>query len=97
MRNLSDPAVEGQAAHLSDNSGEVHPSRKIGVEIVRSAELSSRFFRGWRAASYTLRNGDDLCARRASTGNAMTEKEFRGAATFGGMRMRPGAHPECVE
>lgn len=29
-------------------------------EIVRSAELSSRFFYGWGAASYSLHGRDDL-------------------------------------
>lgn len=42
MRNLSDDAVEGQAAPPTDNS----PKRKVGVEIVISAPLSSRHFRG---------------------------------------------------
>src|SRR6516225_4730620 len=30
--------------------------RKVGVEIVCSAELGSQFFRGWRPASHSLRN-----------------------------------------
>lgn len=48
---------------LAAQSPEENPiRRKRGVEIVRSADLSSRFFKGWRAASYSLRN--DLWTRR---------------------------------
>jgi hypothetical protein len=32
--------------------------RKIGIEIAPSANLSSRFFRGWRSASGSLRDSD---------------------------------------
>jgi hypothetical protein len=64
MQNLQQTAVEGQAAHLIGNSGEVQSGRKVGVLIVCSASLPSRFFRGWRAASYPLRDHDDLWSRR---------------------------------
>jgi len=49
-----------QVAHSQEKPGQ----RKVGVEIVRSAELGSRFYRGWRPASYSLR--DDLWSRRLS-------------------------------
>ena len=40
-----------------------HPEteRKVGVEIVRSADLPGRFFKSRKAASYSLR--DDLWSR----------------------------------
>lgn len=50
---------------LAAQSPEENPiQRQRGKEIVYSADLSSRFFRGWRAASYSLRNGEDLWAKR---------------------------------
>lgn len=58
MQTLEQDALESQAVHIPENAGDFQPERKIGIEIVRSAELSSRFFRGWRAASYSLRRGD---------------------------------------
>jgi hypothetical protein len=47
---------------LKSSENLIQPKR--GTEIVRSAELSSRFFRSWRAASYSLRDADDLWTRR---------------------------------
>jgi hypothetical protein len=37
--------------------------RKVGVEVVRSAELGGQFFRGWQPASHSPQNGD-LWSRR---------------------------------
>ena len=49
MEVYTEDAVENQAAHPTDNSGEIQPRRKIGrVVIVHSAELGSSFFHGPR-------------------------------------------------
>jgi hypothetical protein len=55
-----------QHPHNNTNPTEKSDSeaeRKIGIEIVSSADLSSRFFRGWGPASRSHRDGD-LQARR---------------------------------
>lgn len=44
MQTLQDVAAETQAVHPLGTSGEIHPTRKVGVEIVRSVELPSRFY-----------------------------------------------------
>ncbi len=59
MKTVQEVVVENQASsHPTENQ-----ERKVGVEVVRSAELGSQFFRGWRPASHSLRNGD-LWTRR---------------------------------
>ena len=68
MDNLQEVAAETQVVHLPENLSELQARRKVGVEIVRSAELSSRFFRGWLAASCSLR--DDLWMRRLADARA---------------------------
>jgi hypothetical protein len=68
MTTVQEPDSQNQAAHPSEISSEtIPPKRKVGVEIVRSANLASRFFRGRRATSYSVRNDDDaLWARRVA-------------------------------
>jgi hypothetical protein len=44
--------------------------RKVGFEICPSADLSSRFFRGWGQASRSRRDGD-LWARRLAEVRAL--------------------------
>ena len=63
MEVYTEVAAENQAAHFSENLDEIHPKRKAGVEIVRSAEVSSRLFRGRRPRS--LRNSDSSAHRFA--------------------------------
>lgn len=71
MQTLQESAVENQAAHLSDNSGEVHPKRKVGVEIVRSADLTSRFFHGpRRGGAFPIFNDNEFWAHRVARAGA---------------------------
>lgn len=59
MTTVQESDSQNQAAHPAELSSETPPNRKVGVEIVRSANLASRFFRGWRATSYSVGNDDD--------------------------------------
>lgn len=52
MQSVQEIAPENQAVPQEENSSR----RKVGIEIRRSVDLPSRFFYGWRAASYSLRN-----------------------------------------
>ena len=65
MTTVQESDSQNQAAHLSEISSEIAPKRKVGEEIVRSANLASRFFRGWRAASYSVLNDDDALWSRS--------------------------------
>ena len=56
---------QSQHPHCSTNLTEKSDERKVGFEIVPSADLSSRFFRGWGQASRSRRDGD-LWARRVA-------------------------------
>lgn len=59
MRNLTEVAAGTQAACFPDNSNEFPFARKVGVEIVQSATLSSRFFHGPRRIRACVRTTSD--------------------------------------
>lgn len=56
MQSVQEAATENQAAPPTENTIEVQLERKIGIEVVQSADLPSAFFRGWCAASYSVRD-----------------------------------------
>jgi hypothetical protein len=56
MENVHEVAVNGQAAHLSDNSSEIEPKRNVGIEIALSVSLPSSFYKKFNAASFAICN-----------------------------------------
>jgi hypothetical protein len=44
--NVAPEVFTRQAEHSPQHSGEIQPRRKVGMVIVRSDDLTKRFFRG---------------------------------------------------
>lgn len=69
MEVYTEVAVEAQAVHSSEKSDDVSSARRVGIEIVSSATLSSRFFHGPKRICrrpLVASNSDDDWARRVS-------------------------------
>jgi hypothetical protein len=72
MEDIQEVAVDSQAAHPPENSGEIHPRRKTGVVIVRSAELGSPFFHGPRPGrSFPVWDDNEDWSRRMASVRAL--------------------------
>lgn len=72
MKSLEEVGVGGQAEHPRENSGEIHPGRKVGIEIVRSASLPGRFFYGPRPRrDFPILHGNTDWSRRVAEAGAL--------------------------
>jgi hypothetical protein len=68
MRTLHDDPHKDQAVSSQGFAGEIQPRPRAGVEMVRSADLGKRFFRGRRPASHALPAHGDVWKRRLARG-----------------------------
>ena len=69
MQSVLEAPHENQAANSPDNQEKPHSKPRVGIEIVSSAALSSRFFHGPKRISgrpFAASNSDDDWARRIS-------------------------------
>ncbi len=72
MGTLNQAVVASQAAPLTENLGEIHSRRKVGVEIVRSAELGSPFFHGPQPGrNFPVRDDNEDWLRRVEEASAL--------------------------
>ena len=79
MQNLSEVAIENQAVHPAEDSGEIQPRRKVGVVIVRSAELGSPFFHGPRPGrNFPIWNDNEDWARRVAEADCFDVRISKG-------------------
>jgi hypothetical protein len=60
MKTLEHSVRESNPTELETNE----QPRKVGVEIVKSAELSAKYFRRWRAVSHPIYDRSDVWSRR---------------------------------
>jgi hypothetical protein len=64
--------LETQAVHPQENPGEIQPRRKVGVEIVCSADLTTRFFHGPRPGrNFPICGDNEDWARRVASVSAL--------------------------
>jgi hypothetical protein len=67
MSNVTEVAAGTQTTWFLDTSNEFPFARKVGVEITRSADLTSRFFHGPRRVRACVRTAsDEDCSRRVA-------------------------------
>lgn len=89
--NVTPEAFIRQAKHPAENSGEIQPRRKVGVVIVRSAELGSSFFHGPRPArNFPVFDDNEDWERRLTDADCFEVRILKGKA---GERARHGCSP----
>lgn len=72
MEDIQEVAVDSQAAHPPENSGEIHATRRVGREIVYSASLSARYFHGPRPGrNFPIWDDNEDWARRVAEVGAL--------------------------